>query len=295
MPSQMERFTERARRTLSFAQVAATEKEHSYIGPEHLLVGLMREDDGIGARVLRDLGLDQQRVEELVTKMTRASDRGSDAHLELSSDTKKVLELAVDEARRLGHHYIGTEHLLLGLSRLSEGVAIDVLKRLTVSPEEIRRQTRRVLQETPPFQMPPVPDVRAAAGRTPAPADWRIWLTMAEGEARRLEHNYVGTAHLLIALLSYPQWFEAIRSLGIEKDNVINALKDMEYSPQLITSLGLAVQAAYLSEKGFHLRLEFLLLGLVRNKQGVAAQIIEKLGASLEEVEKTARDLLAQD
>lgn len=230
MPSQMERFTERARRTLSFAQVAATEKEHSYIVPEHLL---------------------------------------------------------------------------LGLSRLSEGVAIDVLKRLNVSPEEIRRQTRRVLQETPPFQMPPVPDVRAAAGRTPAPADWRIWLTMAEGEARRLEHNYVGTAHLLIALLSYPQWFEAIRSLGIEKDNVINALKDMpdehqpsqdmEYSPQLITSLGLAVQAAYLSEKGFHLRLEFLLLGLVRNKQGVAAQIIEKLGASLEEVEKTARGLPAQD
>ncbi len=149
MPNKMERFTQRARRVLSLAQEEAERLQHNYIGTEHLLLGLMREDGGVAGRVLRDLGLEQSRVEELVERLTRASTRTTMVQLDLSPGTKKVLELAVDEARRMGHHYIGTEHLLLGLVRQSEGVAIDVLKRLGVSPEEIRRQTRRVLQESP--------------------------------------------------------------------------------------------------------------------------------------------------
>src|SRR5262245_38498225 len=149
MPNRMERFTQRARRVMSLAQEAAEALQHSYIGTEHMLIGLMREEAGVAGLVLRDLGLDQGRVEELVERMTRAGQRTSSARLELSPGTKKVLELTVDEARRMGHHYIGTEHLLLGLVRQSEGIAIDVLKRLNVSPEEVRRQTRRVLQESP--------------------------------------------------------------------------------------------------------------------------------------------------
>ncbi|MEQ8674122.1 MAG: ATP-dependent Clp protease ATP-binding subunit [Aggregatilineales bacterium] len=149
MPNKMERFTQRARRVLSLAQEEAERLQHNYIGTEHLLLGLMREEGGVAGRVLRDLGLEQSRVEELVERLTRASTRTTPVQLDLSPGTKKVLELAVDEARRMGHHYIGTEHLLLGLVRQSEGVAIDVLKRLGVSPEEVRRQTRRVLQESP--------------------------------------------------------------------------------------------------------------------------------------------------
>jgi ATP-dependent Clp protease ATP-binding subunit ClpC len=149
LPNKMERFTQRARRVLSLAQEEAERLQHNYIGTEHLLLGLMREDGGVAGRVLRDLGLDPRRVEELVERLTRASARTSSVQLDLSPGTKKVLELAVDEARRMGHHYIGTEHLLLGLVRQSEGVAIEVLKRLGVSPEEVRRQTRRVLQESP--------------------------------------------------------------------------------------------------------------------------------------------------
>src|SRR5579859_2796137 len=145
----MERFTQRARRVLSLAQEEAERLQHSYIGTEHLLLGLMREEGGVAGRVLRDIGLDPRRVEELVERMTRARKRAANERLDLSPGTKKVLELAVDEARRMGHHYIGTEHLLLGLVRQSEGIAIDVLKRLNVSPEEVRRQTRRVLQESP--------------------------------------------------------------------------------------------------------------------------------------------------
>jgi ATP-dependent Clp protease ATP-binding subunit ClpC len=151
----MERFTQRARRVLSLAQEEAERLQHNYIGTEHLLLGLMREEGGVAGRVLRDLGLEQRRVEELVERMTRATTRTGATQLDLSPGTKRVLELAVDEARRMGHHYIGTEHLLLGLVRQSEGVAIDVLKRLGVSPDEVRRQTRRVLQESPVQQNPP--------------------------------------------------------------------------------------------------------------------------------------------
>jgi len=155
----MERFTQRARRVLSLAQEEAERLQHNYIGTEHLLLGLMREEGGVAGRVLRDLGLEQRRVEELVERLTRATTRTPNAQLDLSPGTKRVLELAVDEARRMGHHYIGTEHLLLGLVRQSEGVAIDVLKRLGVSPEEVRRQTRRVLQESPaPANRPSEPD-----------------------------------------------------------------------------------------------------------------------------------------
>ena len=156
MPNKMERFTQRARRVLSLAQEEAERFRHSTIGTEHLLLGLMREEGGVAGRVLRDLGLEQRRIEELVERLTRASSRSGGGQVDLSPGTKRVLELAVDEARRLGHHYIGTEHLLLGLVRQTEGVAIEVLKRLGVSPEEVRRQTRRVLQESPlqPRQVP---------------------------------------------------------------------------------------------------------------------------------------------
>ena len=149
MPNKMERFTQRARRVLSLAQEVAEHLEHNQIGTEHLLLGLMREEGGVAGRVLRDLGLDLRRVEELVTRLSTADERKTTTQLDLSPGTKKVLELAVDEARRMGHHYIGTEHLLLGLVRQQEGIALDVLRRLGVSPEEVRRQTSKVLQESP--------------------------------------------------------------------------------------------------------------------------------------------------
>jgi len=201
VPNKMERFTQRARRVLSLAQEEAERLQHNYIGTEHLLLGLMREEGGVAGRVLRDLGLDQRRVEELVERMTRAGQRSPNARIDLSPGTKKVLELAVDEARRMGHHYIGTEHLLLGLVRQQEGIAIDVLKRLNVSPEEVRRQTRRVLQESPsqptnrppqasqpnnPFGAPPVPPStqRKSQAKTPLVDQLASDLTAAAEEGK---------------------------------------------------------------------------------------------------------------
>ncbi len=145
--SGMERFTQRARRVLSLAHQEAERMRHNYIGTEHLLLGLIREEGGVAGRVLRELGLEADRVQEIVERLTGPGQyRGG--KLDLSPGTQQVLEFAVEEARRMGHHYIGTEHLLLGLVRHGEGIAMDVLRKLGVTAEQIRRQTRRVLQES---------------------------------------------------------------------------------------------------------------------------------------------------
>jgi len=151
----MQRFTQRARRVLSLAQEEAERLNHSYIGTEHLLLGLMREEGGVAGRVLRELGVDIKQVETLVERKTRSGQRAPFSKIDLSPGTKRVLELAIEEARRLGHHYIGTEHLLLALVSHNEGVAMDVLAGLKITPDQIRKHTNRILQDSP--SAPPRP------------------------------------------------------------------------------------------------------------------------------------------
>ncbi len=152
----MERFTQRARRVLSLAHQEAEKARHPQIGTEHLLIGLIEEEGGVAGRVLREMGLEPQRVRDIVTRLTGEGKLTPGEKIELSAETQQVLEYAVDEARRLGHHYIGTEHLLLGLIR-AEGTAMEALRRLGVTPDEIRRQTRRVLQESSSSTPPAAP------------------------------------------------------------------------------------------------------------------------------------------
>ena len=152
MKQNMERFTQRARRVLSLAHEEAERMHHNYIGTEHLLLGLIREEGGVAGRVLRELGLEPARVKEVVERLMGIG-RHKGGKIELAPGTEQVLQIAIEEARRMGHHYIGTEHLLLGLVRQKEGVGLDVLRRLGVTPEQIRRQTRRLLQEAPTRRM----------------------------------------------------------------------------------------------------------------------------------------------
>jgi len=171
MPDKMQRFTQRARRVLSLAQEEAERLQHTYVGTEHLLLGLIREEGGIAGRVLRELGVDLKQVEALVERKTRSGQRTAVSKLDLSPGTKRVLELAVEEAHQLGHHYIGTEHLLLALARHNEGVAIDVLKALNITPEQIRKQTRRQIQDVPsaPPPTPQTPTRRRESLSSPRP------------------------------------------------------------------------------------------------------------------------------
>ena len=148
MADKFDRFTKRARRVLTLAQEEAQRLNHNYIGTEHLLLGLVREENGVAVRVLRDLGVDPKQIRERVERTVGRGQRAMYGKLSLTPRTKRVIELAVDEARRLGHHYIGTEHLLLGLVRAGEGVAVDVLKGLGVGLDKVRSQTARVMMES---------------------------------------------------------------------------------------------------------------------------------------------------
>ncbi|MFN3490925.1 MAG: ATP-dependent Clp protease ATP-binding subunit [Anaerolineales bacterium] len=159
----MERFTQRARRVLSLAHAEAERARQNNIGTEHLLLGLMDEEGGVAGRVLRELGMTSDRVREVVQRISGVAANFDPNRIELASETQQVLEYAVDEARRLGHHYIGTEHILLGLVRI-ESVAMEALRRLGVTPDQIRRQTRRVLNESASSSTPT--PAGAASGRS---------------------------------------------------------------------------------------------------------------------------------
>ncbi|MCS7207490.1 MAG: ATP-dependent Clp protease ATP-binding subunit [Dehalococcoidia bacterium] len=149
MTSRFEKFSERARRVLSLAQEEAVRFNHNYIGTEHLLLGLVRETEGVAARVLANLGVDLNKVRSAVEFIIGRGERPvSQESIGLTPRAKKVIELAVDEARRLGHHYIGTEHLLIGLLREGEGVAAGVLESLGVSLDRVRAETQRILSQT---------------------------------------------------------------------------------------------------------------------------------------------------
>src|SRR5579872_1329862 len=143
-----DRFTERARKVLTLAQEEAQRFNHNYIGTEHLLLGLVREGDGVAAKVLSNLGVELQKVRSAVEFIIGRGERTVSGEIGLTPRAKKVIELAVDEARRLGHHYIGTEHLLLGLIREGEGIAAGVLESLGVNLEKVRSEVIKVLTQT---------------------------------------------------------------------------------------------------------------------------------------------------
>src|SRR5947208_3618428 len=148
MTDRFDRFTERARKSLQFAQEEAQGFNHNYIGTEHVLLGLVREGDGVAARVLNNLGIELHKVRSAVEFIIGRGDRMVMGEIGLTPRAKRVIELAIDEARRLNHHYIGTEHLLLGLVREGEGIAAGVLESLGVSLEKVRAQVIEVLKSS---------------------------------------------------------------------------------------------------------------------------------------------------
>lgn len=147
MASRFEKFSERARRVLSLAQEEAQRFNHNYIGTEHILLGLVRENEGTAAKVLGGLGTELNKIRSAVEFIIGKGDTAASGEIGLTPRAKKVIELAVDEARRLNHHYIGTEHLLIGLMREGEGVAAGVLESLGVTLEKVRGETNSVLNK----------------------------------------------------------------------------------------------------------------------------------------------------
>ncbi|HUE75942.1 MAG TPA: ATP-dependent Clp protease ATP-binding subunit [Chloroflexota bacterium] len=148
MADRFDKFTERARKVLTLAQEEAQRFNHNYIGTEHLLLGLVREGEGVAAKVLANMGVELNKVRSAVEFIIGRGDRMVMGEIGLTPRAKKVIELAVDEARRLNHQYIGTEHLLLGLVREGEGIAAGVLESLGVSLDRVRAQVIHVLSQS---------------------------------------------------------------------------------------------------------------------------------------------------
>src|SRR5437588_582594 len=148
MPDRFDKFTERARKVLQLAQEEAQRFNHNYIGTEHLLLGLVREGEGVAAKVLANLGVDLNKVRSAVEFIIGRGERTVTGDIGLTPRAKKVIELSVEEARRLNHNYIGTEHLLLGLVREGEGIAAGVLESLGVSLDKVRQQVIYVLNQS---------------------------------------------------------------------------------------------------------------------------------------------------
>jgi ATP-dependent Clp protease ATP-binding subunit ClpC len=182
-----ERYTDRARRVVVAAQEEAREFGHNYVGTEHILLGLIHEGTGIAAQALTALGVSQ---DETRTQVEAIIGRGDLAHIQdgpipFTPRTKKVLELAAREARDLGHDYIGTEHLLLGLMREGDGVGAQVLNSAGIEFSAVRHQVRELLRGQ---QKSYAPAGELPAGELPAgrPRPNRSWVT----DRRRVELGF---------------------------------------------------------------------------------------------------------
>lgn len=142
-----ERFTDRARKVMLLANQEAQRLKHEYIGTEHILLGLVREESGVGANVLKDLDVDLRKVRLEVEKLVKSGPEPVSpiGKRPQTPRAKKVIEYAIEEAQNLNHNYVGTEHLLLGLLRKQDGVAAQVLMNLNLRLEDVRKEVLNLL------------------------------------------------------------------------------------------------------------------------------------------------------
>lgn len=242
-------MTPRAKQVLTYAMEESRTLNHNYVGTEHILLGLLREQEGVASQVLMAQGLRVDEVREEVRKLlgggsesisldgprslgalpvthsdsqpagceldsSRSADRESNALFERFTDRAlKAMRFANQEAQRLNHEYVGTEHLLLGLVKEGSGVAANVLKNLDVDLCKTRAEAEKIV--------PAGPDL-VILGRLPQTPRARKAIEYAKEEAFNLSHNYVGTEHLLLGLLREQEGVAAqvLKNLGIKLDDV---------------------------------------------------------------------------
>jgi ATP-dependent Clp protease ATP-binding subunit ClpA len=288
MADRFDKFTERARKVLTFSQEEAQRFNHNYIGTEHLLLGLLREGEGVAARVLTNMGIELDKVRDAVGFIIGRGDRMVMGEIGLTPRAKKVIELAVDEARRLNHQYIGTEHLLLGLVREGEGVAAGVLKSLGLSLDRVRAQVIHVLSQ-PTGYVAPTPTTEAKLAYS---ADARRAFALAQGEAGRLDHSYLGTGHVLLGLLAEGKGAaaRALTGLGLGLEATRAGLAratwpaeeaetEVGLTARLERALGLATAVAR-RRNAESVATGHLLLGLLTEGDNAAVGVLQLLGTS---------------
>ena len=234
-----DRFNDRAKRVLALAQDEAIRFNHNYIGVEHLLLGLVREGEGVAARVLDSLGIDLSKMRSSVEVMIgRGKETTSPSEITLSPRTKKVIELAVDESRKLGHSHVGTEHLLLGIVREGQSVGAGVLESMGVNLEQVRHQAIAVLGQHRPEMAATAsagigPSAGAGIGSShPVPfvdrleTSGRRALARAYWEAGRANDKEVAPHHLLLGLVtSGDVWtHRLLAELGVDLADLVTRI-----------------------------------------------------------------------
>jgi ATP-dependent Clp protease ATP-binding subunit ClpA len=329
-----DKFTDRARKVLRLAQEEAQHFQHNYIGTEHILLGLVREQEGVAAQVLMSMGVDLRGVRSAVEFIIGRGDRIVLGEVGLTPRAKKVIEFAVDEARSMNHHYIGTEHLLLGLIREGEGIGAGVLQSMGVNLEKVRTSTIRILSrssdtiigpsetiqdeqpegnsgETPIIEPDPV---RAAVRRISGQERFdtftersRKVLALAREEAERFDHNYIGTEHLLLGLVKEGDGIAAqvLRSMGLDLRKVRESVEFIIGRGDRIVlgPIGLTPRSKKVIELAVdearqlnhhYIGTEHLLLGLIREGSGIAAGVLESNGIELQRVRSKTLEVLAR-
>ncbi|MHB1457651.1 MAG: Clp protease N-terminal domain-containing protein, partial [Armatimonadota bacterium] len=193
-----QRFTERARKVVFYAQEEAGRLNQNFVTTEHMLLGLIRVDDSVAARILERMGLSLDQIRSEVVSQVAQGDGRHDQDMQLTPRAKRVIDLAYDEAQLLNNNYIGTEHLLLGLICEGDGLAARVLKKLGVDLERTRQEVADLHDNKPTSNEP----IRQEGGKWQRFTERaRKVVFFAQEEARRLGEKFVTTEHLLLGLL----------------------------------------------------------------------------------------------
>jgi hypothetical protein len=222
-----ERFTERARQVVVLAQEEARTLKHNYIGTEHILLGLLREEEGLAARVLESLDITVERVRAQVVRIVGSGEEVTSGQIPFTPRAKKVLELALREALSLGDNYIGTEHILLGLVRENEGVAARILLDFDADSEKIRNEVIRMVPGSEPVARgsEPVAGIVEASGRRRRVDP--MWLGELARVVRQLDAEIrgklgrepdVGDLLLVLACAQGTVSARALQELGVDLD-----------------------------------------------------------------------------
>jgi ATP-dependent Clp protease ATP-binding subunit ClpA len=319
-----ERFTEAARQVVVKAQEEARTLGHDWIGTEHLLLGLLFEQDQIAGRVLRSVGVTSERVRDLLVTSVGRGEEPSEGWIPFTPRAKKVMELGLREALSVGHNNVGTEHLLLGLLREGEGVAMRILLDLDVKPDELREAV--IAMAPGPGQDPPqpraprrygtasagpgrtLPDVGVGAVRLERFTERGLQVVVeAREEARELRHSHVGSEHLLLGLLREGDGVAArvLASLGVTLERarvevtrrVASADEpptpgQIPFTPRARQVLERAIREA-LSLGHNYQGTEHILLAIASVGEGEAINALQALDVDAETIRRAVMELLS--
>lgn len=326
--NKMDWLTPNAKRALTIARNEAGRIHDQFVETEHLLKGLLRDESGAAARVLRDMDFRVSAVEAVLKERASHNPKDKAPHPVLHDDIKSALESAAEEAQRMGHRYIGTEHLLLGLIAQVNESSIAVLKQFNIDPEQIRQRTMQIIEEAlvrPKHFVAGVEIDEKTEGylliqaspygprfrhsmywyhEKEMASDLRRLLAIARIQAERIGGNSIWSEHLLLAFILDEHNFPAklLREAGINPretvEKIVERISSLEapigeidLSTEIIGVLGFATAATLHSPYNYPLG-EHMLLGLLLHKNNAAVDILKQQNIDLVALEKSIRESL---